>query len=212
MKVIIFDFDGTIADSFNAVLAITNRLAAEFGYIPVPPEDVKRLRNLSSREIVREANVSVFKLPFLLRRLRKELNREIQFLQPIPGIKEALLLLKQQGHQLGIVTSNSQENVQAFLAAQGLAEVFDFVSSGLTLFGKGKIIQRVLRQYHLDPAMVLYVGDETRDIEAARRIRIRVISVSWGFNSAAALAALTPDFLIDHPKELVEVVSCGYVS
>lgn len=206
MKVIIFDFDGTIADSFAAVLKITNQLALEFGYAPARPEDVPRLKNLSSREIVKQSKVSPFKLPFLLRRLRGELNREMEQLQPIAGMKPALLALKQQGYRLGIVTSNSCENVVAFLKAQKLDTLFDFVDSGLALFGKGRVIQRILRQQHLNPEDVIYVGDETRDIEAARKIGIKVISVSWGYNSSQALAAENPDFLIHQPEELLQVV------
>lgn len=206
MKVIIFDFDGTIADSFAAVLRITNQLAAEFGYAPARPEDVPRLKNLSSREIVKQSKVSSFKLPFLLQRLRDELNREMHQVQPIAGMKTALLKLKQQGYRLGIVTSNSRENVIAFLKAQDLDSIFDFVVSGLALFGKGRVIQRLLRRYHLNPEDVIYVGDETRDIEAARKIGIKVISVSWGYNSSQALAAEHPDFLIHRPEELLQVL------
>jgi phosphoglycolate phosphatase len=54
--------------------------------------------------------------------------------------------------------------------------------------------------------MVIYVGDETRDIEAARKIQIQVIAVSWGFNSREVLAEQKPDFLISHPSQLIEVV------
>ncbi len=61
-----------------------------------------------------------------------------------------------------------------------MGNLFDFVGSGLTLFGKGRIIQRILKQQNLDPAIVFYVGDETRDIETARKIGIRVIAVGWG--------------------------------
>lgn len=201
-KVIIFDFDGTIADSFDAVFNISNRLADEFGYPHTALEDVHKLKSLSSREILRRSKVPFFKLPFLLRRLRIELNREIAGLQPIPGIKEALLELKHQGHHLGIVTSNSRQNVMAFLKAQMMDDLFDFIDSGLTLFGKGRIIQQILRQNRIDPANVIYVGDETRDVEAARKIGIKVIAVCWGFNSCDVLAAQNPDALILQPAEL----------
>jgi phosphoglycolate phosphatase-like HAD superfamily hydrolase len=206
VKVIIFDFDGTIADSFEIVLAITNRLAPEFGFPPALPEDVERLRNLSSREIVRQSKMSPFKIPFLMRRMRGELHREIPHVQPIPGIKAALLKLKQQGYNLGIVTSNSSENVSAFLEAQGLSNMFDFIGSGMVLFGKGRIIQRMLKQQHVERSDVVYVGDETRDIEAARKIGIKVISVTWGYNTSQALAAENPDYLIHQPEELLQIL------
>lgn len=206
MTVVIFDFDGTIADSFDVVLNITNRLAPEFGYPITQPEDIPQLKGLSSREVMRRAGVPRFKLPFLLRRLRGELQREVSHLQPISGIRTALQDLKQQGCQLGIVTSNSESNVRAFLERQGLLDWFDFIGSGLTLFGKGRIIKNLLQLYDLDPAQVVYVGDETRDIEAARKVGISVISVAWGFNSGEVLAEQNPDFLIYRPEELASVV------
>ncbi|MGI0489589.1 HAD-IA family hydrolase [Pantanalinema rosaneae CENA516] len=212
MKVLIFDFDGTIADSFDTVLTIANRLAHEFGYPFTPPETAKHLKHLSSREIVRQSQVAFWQIPFLLKRLRSELHHEIQYLHPIPGMAAALQEIHQQGHHLGIVTSNSQENVAAFLDTHGLSELFDFIGSGLTVFGKGRVIQAALRQYQLDPATVIYVGDETRDIEAAKKIGIPVIAVSWGFNSAQALAKHYPNLLIHHPEELVKAVNTGCIN
>lgn len=205
VKVIIFDFDGTIADSFETVLKISNQLALEFGYPTAEPEAIEQLKNMSSREIVRRSKISPWRMPFLLRRLRQELNQEMGQLDLIPGMKAALLGLQQRGDRLGIVTSNSQENVNEFLANQELEAVFDFVCSGWTLFGKGRVIQRVLRQHQLNSADVWYVGDETRDIEAARKIGIKIIAVTWGFNSPQALAAEHPDFLIQHPSQLLQV-------
>jgi phosphoglycolate phosphatase len=207
VKEIIFDFDGTIADTFDVVLSISNCLAGEFGYPPVRPEEVKHLKNLTSREILKQSGVSLLKLPFLLRRLRVELHREICRLSPIAGIREVLQELRDKGNHLGIVTSNSRENVIAFLDAQEMGDLFDFVGSGLTLFGKGRIIQQIIKEQKLDPAIVTYVGDETRDIEAARKIGIRIIAVSWGFNSSQVLAEHHPDFLIHQPAELLEVLA-----
>jgi len=206
LNVIIFDFDGTIADSLEAVLSISNRLAPKFGYPITHPEEVEQLKNLSSREIIKRSKIASFKIPFLLLQFRAELNREIYQLKLIPGIKTALLSLKQQGNRLGIVTSNSCKNVNLFLTIHELEDVFDFVGSGLALFGKGRVIQRLLNQQLIDRAMAVYVGDETRDIEAARKIGIKMIAVSWGFNSRQALAAENPDYLIDRPEALLSII------
>ncbi|MDX2243517.1 MAG: HAD hydrolase-like protein [Leptolyngbyaceae cyanobacterium bins.302] len=206
MRVIIFDFDGTIADSFETVLRISNQLAAEFGYPVVQgAEEIDQLKALSSREIIKRSKISPLKLPFLLLRLRTELNREISQLKLISGMKSVLLSLKAQGNRLGIVTSNSCKNVNTFLEVQELQDVFDFVSSGLSLFGKGRVVQRLMHQRRLHPTEVIYVGDETRDIEAAHKIGIKAIAVTWGFNSSQALAAENPDFLIHKPEDLLQV-------
>ncbi|NET33855.1 MAG: HAD-IA family hydrolase [Cyanothece sp. SIO1E1] len=207
VKVIIFDFDGTIADTLDAILKIANRLAEEFGYTPVTPEDVERLKNMTARQVIKHSEVPIFKIPFLLRRVKAELSREIQNLQPIPEVKQALIDLVNQNNQLGIITSNSTENVVLFLKQHNLEDLFDFVYSETTLFSKSRVINRALERKSLERESVLYVGDEVRDIEAARKNQIKTIAVSWGFNSSRILADQNPDFLIHQPQDLVKVIN-----
>ncbi len=205
-KAVIFDFDGTIADTVDALVSIANRLAVEFGYIQITPEELTLLRNLNSREIIKYSGISIFKIPFLVKKVKSELKSKIQELKPIPGMKEALTILKNDGHRLGIITSNSQENVMAFLKANDLDNLFEFIQSGVTIFGKTTIINNVLRQKHLKPQEVIYVGDETRDVEASKKANIKVVAVTWGFNSHEILSKENPNFLINHPRELLEVI------
>ncbi|MEO3704040.1 HAD-IA family hydrolase [Trichormus azollae] len=205
-KVIIFDFDGTIADTVEALVSIANRLAIEFDYIQITANELTLLRNLTSREIIRYSGVSLLKIPFLVKKVKSELKNKITELEPISGVKEALIELNQQGYSLGVITSNSHENVTEFLKFHNLNYLFEFIYSGVTIFGKTTIINNVLRQKQLKPQTVIYVGDETRDIEAAKKANIKVIAVSWGFNSPEALAKQNPDFLIHYPSELLDVV------
>ncbi len=206
-KVIIFDFDGTIADTVDALVSIANRLAKEFGYVQISSEELALLRNLTSREIIKYSGISVFKIPFLVKKVKGELKDKIPELKPIPGIKEALTVLKIEGHRLGIITSNSKENVTEFLEINDLDNLFEFIYSGVTIFGKTTIINNVLRQKQIKSEEVIYVGDETRDIEASKKANIKVIAVTWGFNSSEILAKQNPNSLIHHPSELLEVVN-----
>lgn len=208
VRVIIFDFDGTLVDTLDAIVSITNRLSAEFGYQPASPEDVLQLRRLKSREVIQQSDLSLWKLPFLVRRVRRELNSHIDQLKPILGIREAIADLKRGGYQLGIITSNASQNVRLFLELNGWDDSFDFIHSELNLFGKWRVIEKVLRQKNLQRDAAIYVGDETRDIEAAKRAKIKAIAVSWGFNCAEVLAAHHPDFLIHQPGELISVLNC----
>jgi phosphoglycolate phosphatase len=205
-KVIIFDFDGTIADTVDALVSIANRLAVEFGYIQITPEQFTLLRNFSSREIIKYSGISLFKIPFLVKKVKAELKNKIQGLKPIPGMKESLIELKNHGYQLGIITSNSKDNVTAFLSINELDNLFEFIYSGVTIFGKTTIINNVLKQKQLKPQTVIYVGDETRDIEASKKANIKVVAVTWGFNSPEILAKQNPDFLIHQPSELLQVI------
>ncbi|MFN5872060.1 MAG: HAD-IA family hydrolase [Aphanizomenon sp.] len=205
-KIIIFDFDGTIADTVDALVTIANRLALEFGYVPINSQELVLLRNLTAREIIKYSGVSLFKIPFMVKKVKGELKHKIPELKPIEGINAALIELHHQGYHLGIITSNSQENVNEFLKCHNLDYLFDFIYSGVTIFGKTTIINNVLRQKHFQPESVIYVGDVTRDIESAKKANIKVIAVSWGFNSPEALSKQNPDFLIHHPHELLAVM------
>lgn len=205
-KVIIFDFDGTIADTLDTVVNISNRLAANFGYKQTSQEEIAYLKNLNSREIIKQSGISIFKVPFLIRKVKAELNKEIKNLKPIPGIKEALTQIKNKNHQLLILTSNSKENVVSFLEENDMQNLFEFIVSGATLFGKSRIINNILKQENLSSQQVFYIGDETRDIEAARKSGIKVIAVGWGFNSKKVLAEQNPDYLVHHPQEIIYLI------
>lgn len=206
VRAIFFDFDGTIADTLDEFVNIVNRLAVEFGYPVATPETVERLRNLSSKEILKVSPVPIWQIPFLIRRLKKELGREIQFLTPICGIKTTLQQLKSRGIQVGILTSNSKENVARFLQENGMENLFDQIYAGSSILGKDKILRKILRQENLQPEELVYVGDETRDVDAARKSGVYAIAVGWGFNSPRALATHHPDFLVREPRELIEVI------
>ena len=205
-KVIIFDFDGTLADTIDILLSITNRLSAEFGFKSATKEELAQLSNLNSWQILQYSGISIFKFPLLIRRLRAELHSEVPHIQLFPGIKEVLLELKKRGFQLGIITSNSRENVLGSLEKNGLQDTFTFIYSGST-FGKHKVINKWLRIENIHTEKVVYVGDEIRDIDAAKKTGIKVIAVGWGFNSPQALAAQNPNFLIERPQELIEIIN-----
>ena len=205
-KVIIFDFDGTLADTIDILLSITNRLSAEFGFKSATKEELAQLSNLNSWQILQYSGISIFKFPLLIRRLKAELHSEVPHIQLFPGIKEVLLELKKRGFQLGIITSNSRENVLGALEKNGLQDTFTFIYSGST-FGKHKVINKWLRIENIHTEKVVYVGDEIRDIDAAKKTGIKVIAVGWGFNSPQALAAQNPNFLIKRPQELIEIIN-----
>ncbi len=206
-KVIVFDFDGTIADSYQAIVDITNDLSSEFGYQPIDEEELLLLKNLSSKEIVKRAEISLFKIPFLVQRVQKELGQQIADLSPIKGIESVLIELKQRNYILGIITSNVRENVVLFLQKNNLEYLFNFIYSGTKIFGKHRIINQLVRKHKLNKTDVIYVGDETRDIRSARKSGISVIAVGWGFNSQEILAEYKPDFLAVKPTELLEAIA-----
>lgn len=205
-RTVIFDFDGTIADSLEVGLRVVNSLAKDFGLDLVTRDTLDRWHEMSSKEILKEIKLPFFRLPLMIRRFKRELNREIPSLRPFDGMDHALQDLKALGCRLGIVSSNSEENIRGFLAAQKMSHLFDFVVSCPRLMGKDKALKKLIKQYHLHPETVLYVGDETRDVDAAKRSNVRSAAVAWGFNSVKVLAQHCPDFVLTEPRELSKVV------
>ena len=206
IKIVIFDFDGTLADTFDLIFAITNRLSVDFGYKQAKKEEISEIQKLSPLEIIKHSGISIFKVPFLLRTIRKEFQKEVDNVRLFAGIKEALLELKYQGYQIGIITSNGQENVEYVLQKHDLL-IFDFIDSRTALFGKHRVIKKYLKSENSQPEEIVYVGDETRDIHAAKKAKVKAIAVTWGFNSREVLSEYQPDALVDQPQELIEVIN-----
>lgn len=202
---IVFDFDGTLADTMEAYARAWNQVAGEFGLKRITPEEVQALRHKKPKEIMNYLGLTPLKLPAAARRVRRELNKNIDRLPCFPGIKETLSELKDRGHHLGIVTSNNRENVAKFLEARGL-ELFDFIYTGSKIFGKAAVLRSALKKHGLRPGEAVYICDEVRDIEAARKSKLRVVAVSWGFNSRQALEKESPDALAEEPGDLAGIL------
>lgn len=201
----VFDFDGTICDDLIPSIEVLNSLAETYSFNKIDLNQVSEVRHLTARQMMGLLGISPFRVPFLLRHGRLALHQEVPRLKPIEGIREILLAIRARCKYMGILTSNSKNNVSLFLKHNGI-EGFDFIHTGSSLFGKGRVLKNLLNKHALDPKRVRYIGDEVRDIEAAREAGVRCISVSWGFNSRELLSRHRPDNLIDHPEELIEAV------
>lgn len=201
-ELLLFDFDGTVADTLEISHGILNDLAAEFGFKPLPREQLETARAMSTRQFIRHLGVSNWRVPRIAKRGLELLYERIESVNPIEGMPEVLAELHGRGHRIGILTSNSESNVAAFLSRHNLP-YFHFVRTSSKLFGKGRQMKRILKAEKITPTEALYVGDETRDIEAAKETGLRMAAVTWGYNSKEALEALSPDHLLHSPSQLL---------
>lgn len=205
-SLLLFDFDGTIADTFQAGVEILNLMAPDFGYRPLAPADVPRARDMRTRELMRFLGIPATRMAKISERGKAELHKRMGEVVPLAGMADLVRQLKQDGFQLGILTSNSVENVSAFLKRFDL-EIFDFVHTSSKLSGKGRVIRKILKERKLTARQVLLIGDEVRDIEAAQETGIHIAAVTWGYNSRLAIESQKPDHLIESPNDLRELVS-----
>ena len=206
IKTIIFDFDGTIADTLPLIIEFFNQNAEKFGFKKLGPSEVEGLRNKTVLEIIKEFKISLFRLPFIAKKLRDDLRKKIRDTKLIPEIKEVFFKLKKKGFKIGILSSNSKENIKKFLKANDLL-IFEFIYSESNIFGKGNALKSLLKKLKLNSKEVVYIGDEVRDIEACKKNGVKIISVTWGFNKKGILKKNKPDYLVDKPEQILNIVS-----
>lgn len=205
-SIFIFDFDGTIADTYHYIIEISNRLAEEFKFAPIHWDEIEDLKNKTSQEIIAHLQVPVMKIPAILAKAKKEYNNDLSRLQPIKGLTDILHKLKELGTFMGIFSSNSNNNVCEFLAAHQL-NIFDFVHTTPKVWSKNIGLKNLINSNGFDLSQIIYIGDETRDIVAAQRLGIKVAAVAWGYNSPAALEKQNPDYLLNTPTDLLNLLN-----
>jgi phosphoglycolate phosphatase-like HAD superfamily hydrolase len=204
-KYLIFDFDGTIADSLDLLVKVYNSVCYKYNCLPVDISDKEELRKLKSQEILKRYKINFFKIPFLLLEVRLKFRKKVSEVKIFTGIGDVLKELKNKGFILHILTSNSKKNVNFFLKDNNLSDIFTSVYSNSNVFGKDKSLKKFLKKENINKEECVYIGDETRDIEAVKRIDMSIVSVSWGFNSRDALTKLEPYKVIESPKELLNL-------
>jgi phosphoglycolate phosphatase len=204
-RYVLFDFDGTLADTFVLVMTLMNKYAGLFRYSAVPEAEFPRLRGLDSRSLIGSFGISALQLPFVAWAVKRDLRAHVADLKSFEGMGPALTSLAGEA-DLAIVSSNSAENIAAFLRHNGFGEIFKNIHTARSVFGKHKPIRQFVKSLGAG-ADVIYVGDETRDIDAAVKAGVRTVAVSWGYATRDTLASRRPDAIVDSPSELALAVA-----
>jgi phosphoglycolate phosphatase len=196
----IFDLDGTLADSFPWFLRHVNDVADTFGFRRIADADIEPLRRGGSREILKRLDVPLWKLPLIARHMRRLKSAHLADIALFPGTAAMLQALKDGGLRLALVSSDHEANARRQLGAN--AALFSDFACGASLFGKAAKFRRVLARAGVAPARAIAIGDEVRDIEAARAAGIACGAVTWGFAASGALRAHQPDIVFDHMEQI----------
>jgi phosphoglycolate phosphatase-like HAD superfamily hydrolase len=202
----IFDYDGTLADSALTVLPVYNAIAPGLGLPLVTEADFPRLRRLGPKGAIQAYRVPLWKVPLLLAQVRHELEQRKIVPALYPGLSTVFDSEVMRKARRFILSSNSRANIDRFLAHHSLG-TFERIDCGSSLFGKARRLRRLLKEVGLRPSEVAYVGDESRDLEAAREVGAMGIAVSWGYADRETLMASRPDFLVDDPAQLGQIMA-----
>ncbi len=207
IETLIFDFDGTVANTLRLGVKISNGLSTKYHYKKINnANELALYRSLPTQQALKAIGISLIKLPLVAAGFRKKLSLQIKELEPIKGISEVLRSLS-KNYKIGIVTSNSKNNTMTFMEQHKLVDHVHYYSTGIGLFKKQANIKYLIKKNSLDPSKTLLIGDETRDIEAAKKCNLPIVSVSWGFHTTDILEEYKPDFMVHHPDELLQLLT-----
>lgn len=202
-RVIVFDFDGVIADSLAAYFPVFQSCCAELGFTgPTTLEAFLDVFDTNAVKGLLKAGVPFFKLKRLGKTLAprvSELNRHVA---PFTGIP-ALIRTLQARHPVYVVTSNVTAATAEFMACHGMEGIADVVGADREA-SKVKKIRRIRKRHR--PAEVWYIGDTKGDMLEARRGGAVPVAACWGWHDRARLLHGHPDHLVDTPAELARLL------
>jgi phosphoglycolate phosphatase len=208
-RLLIFDFDGTLADSAFWFAQTLNGVAKRYGFRQIDAAEMAELRGRPNREIVRRLNVPAWKTPFIAAHFRKLAAEAAPDLKLFPGVENMLRRLSAGGVKMAVVSSNSEATVRRVLGPELAGMMADY-GCGASVFGKARKFRAVIRRAGVSEADVLCVGDEVRDIEAARKAHLATGAVTWGYATPEILRAQRPSAVFETPGDILhEAGLCG---
>lgn len=203
-QAVIFDFDGTIADSFQYVFDFLKSEARNT--TDYKESDLNALRKLSMKDLALQLGVPSWRLPAIYFKGRRVMRAQMEHVEPYPGMVEVIRQLHKDGYMLFIASANSGPNVKHLLRRKGILGCFRAIRSGAGFSGKPALIRQLLVRYHFSKRTTWYVGDEVVDVRAAERAGVRSMAVRWGFADPDKLMRMAPEALANKPSDIVRII------
>jgi len=205
MSLILFDFDGVLADTLEDMLRFAQEVCNELGVShTVIKTDLSELEVMSFATLGRACGTPDELVDEFVRSCTGKFAARKSPPAIFDGLAEAVRKLSER-HVLVLVTGNTEGNVRAFLEEYGLEGCFRAVY-GLDMPGS-KVEKILMAKSHFsaEGEMVFMVGDSVSDVRAAKETGVKSIAVSWGHQSVARLVRAVPDHVVSLPKELIEI-------
>lgn len=192
-KLIMFDFDGVLVDTF----IICHGIDSEMNHATQTLEEYSSLFNgnifeakIEGRDIVTDDET--------FGKMYSERTREIK----VPDeIKEMLRELSKE-YQFAVVSSTHSRSIREILERENLLHYFDDICGSDVHFNKAWKIRSLLGQYGFRPEETVFVTDTSGDVYEAHECKVKSIAVTWGFQSKETIAASKPEVVVDSVAEL----------
>lgn len=202
-RLIIFDFDGTLADTFPWFIGVINKVADRYKFRRIKISEVETIRGYSAKNVIRHLSIPFWKIPLIAKHMRALMAEDTSKIALFEGVDCLLQQLSSKGVRLAVVSSNSQDNISQILGTENLS-LIDYNECGASVFGKPAKLRKILMKSGVKDNEAIFIGDEVRDIEAAKNINVSSGAVSWGYNRIEKLEEEFPDEMFFSINEILE--------
>jgi len=202
VKTFIFDWSGTLSDSFHSFCQVYELIRKELGGHPLTKEQIQ---DTFTMPYMKFWNMH---LPSLTKErqdiLYEKFINQVRNTKLYPTVQKTIQYLHKAGHKLFIISSDYPSTLIPETKESGLSKLFTEILG--QAHEKQHAISSLLKKYNLDPKNTFYVGDTSGDIEAGKIAGTKTIGISWGFQSKKILAKSNPDFLINNIAEIKDII------
>jgi len=204
-KLVIFDFDGTLADSYPWFISVFEDLSKRYRLPTIEMTDMEKLRSLDISQILKEYRIPFWKVVLIGNHLKKLMNSQINQIRLVSGMQSVIETLGKQNIKLAVVTSNAEKNVRRVLGPHNMP-YFSLIESGASMFGKKGRFLKILKKTGIPASETLSIGDEVRDLKSAREAQIHFGAVTWGYTDYKTLQQHAPEEIFYHPNQILEAI------
>jgi phosphoglycolate phosphatase len=202
-NLLLFDFDGVLADSLDLYAEAVARCLLRIGTpIVKNREDYLALFEGNFYESMAAKGVDLAAFAGAAKEILPGLDYDA--MKPFAGLIPVLEALRKE-NLLVVISSNGFRTISRMLDLFGFDRFFEGILGSDFLFSKKEKIAHALAKYGIDRRRTFYIGDTTGDILEAREAGVRTVAVTWGWHSREKLVAARPDFLVDRPEDLLQM-------
>jgi len=207
IKMIAFDYDGVIVDSFEHNLETVNEALQEIGHHTLSTaDDLRNLQKMTFAQLGLDLGVPAEMVPdWELHTAKKLLNttHKVELFDTIAAAISAL----SENYVIAVMSNTLSSVIETVLQREGLRDKFAVIYGGEHPGNKADKLKKLAAENNIAPAQVCMIGDALSDVRAAHEAGTRSIAVTWGFQNRELLETVEPDLLVDSPEELLSVFS-----
>lgn len=215
IKAVIFDMDGTVADTLRSIAGFGNAALQAHGFPALPTELYRQLVGNGADILIRRM-LHATELPYTeetVQTVRKTYDTlyeadPTKLVTPYPGIPEMLKALRAAGIKTAIL-SNKPDNMTRFIAEALFPDLFDIVHGqrdGIPKKPDPTAIYMLCKELGVEPEECIYVGDSGVDMQTGHNSSICSVGATWGFRGKEELKENGADHLADTAEELLSII------